>query len=105
MNKTVHNNFRNNKFSAGGSVSNETKRHNFKKGDHRRTSLECIYCYGTNDTRGRCFYLIGFPPRKTVVNSGKVVVQMSTLVSMLLKLKALMQIITLRFQIKLETMD
>lgn len=39
--------------------------------------MECTYCHGTNHTRNRCYHLIGFPPGKTAVNSGKVVAQMS----------------------------
>lgn len=76
MNKTVPN-FRNYKNNPS---QNDFKRHEFKKPEsttYRKNNLECTYCHGTNHTRDRCYHLIDFPPRKPVVNSGKVVAQMS----------------------------
>lgn len=72
----MSNNFRNYKFTPG---QNDAKRQDFKKYEITKRNLECTYCHGTNHTKDRCYHLIGFPPRKPIVNSGteKIVAQMS----------------------------
>lgn len=48
------------------------KKTDVKRPDNRRFNLECTYCHGKNNTKDRCFHLIGFPPKtKPNINSAK----------------------------------